>query len=162
MNRIAPVLTLVFLLIAAVHSYAQPDAKKGTGSPASQQAGSGGPGPKKLATVTGEILDMGCFSARGLRGQLHRECALKCVMSGVPMGLITADSVVYILTQNHDRAMTPGGYPPPDPFLQCKRWPATQVEITGFVWERKGVKMLEVRMAKPATIPATPAAPAQP
>ncbi len=162
MKRIAPVLTLAFLLISAVHSYAQPDAKKGAGTPASQQAGSGGPGPKKLTTITGEILDMGCFTSRGLRGQIHRECALKCLMSGVPMGIITADSVVYMLTQNHDRAMTPGGFPPPDPYAQCKTWPSAQVEVKGYLWERKGLKVLEVLMAKPAVIPPQPATPAKP
>ena len=161
MRRASLMFTLAALVLAAVHSYAQPDAKKGSGAAAPAQTTTGGPGPKKFVTLRGEILDMGCFTSRGLRGQLHRECALKCLMSGVPMGLITADSVVYFLTRNHDRAMTPGSFPPPDPYVQCRGWPSSQVEVTGYAWERKGIKMLEVSLASlvPAPPPSAPAKP---
>ena len=163
MKRITPILTLAFLILATVHSDAQTAAKKGAAAkPAPAAEPTGGPGPKKTTTVTGEILDMGCFTSRGLRGSLHRECALKCLMAGVPMGLVTADSVVYILTQNHDRAMTPGAFPPPDPFGQCKGWPSYQVEVNGYVWERKGMKALEVLRAKLIPTPPPAAAPAKP
>lgn len=110
-------------------------------------------GPKKQVTVTGEILDMGCFISRGLRDELHRECATKCLAMGVPMGLLGADSTVYILTQNHDRAMEPSAFQPPDPFAQCKGWAAKQVAVTGFVWERKGYKEIEVKTARLAPAP---------
>lgn len=108
-------------------------------------------------TITGEILDMGCFISRGLREEIHRECALKCLISGVPMGLYGPDSTVYILTQNHDRAMDPRGFGPPDPYQQCKEWASKQVSVTGLLWERKGYKELEVKTAKLA--PATPKVP---
>lgn len=115
-------------------------------------------GPKKPVTVTGEILDMGCFISRGLREDIHRECALKCLVSGVPMGLYGPDSTIYILTQNHDRAMDPRGFGPPDPYQQCKEWASKQVAVTGLLWERKGYKELEVKAAKlaPAPPPKTP------
>ncbi len=158
-KRVAPALALAILLSTSISPYAQTDATKGTGSPVSQQGRSGVPGPKKYVTVTGEILDMGCFTFSGLRGPLHRDCALKCIMSGVPMGLITADSVVYVLTQNHDRAMAPGSFPPPDPYGLCRGWPSIQVEIAGYTWERKGLKMLEVRMASTAMLNGSDASP---
>lgn len=114
--------------------------------------------PKKAVTLRGEILDIGCYVSRGLTGPEHKECATKCLANGVPAGLITADSTVYLLSQNHDRAMDPTGYGPPDPYELCKRNPATMMEITGFVWERKGYKELEVKMARVAPTPsaATP------
>ena len=114
-------------------------------------------GPKKPVTISGEILDLGCFLSRGLREEIHRECALKCLISGVPMGLYGPDSTVYIHTQNHDRAMDPRGFGPPDPFHQCKEWAAKQVEVTGLLWERKGYKELEVKAARLA--PVTPKVP---
>ena len=107
----------------------------------------------KVVTLTGEILDMGCFISRGLGGQAHRECATKCLANGVPAGLITADSTVYYLSQNHDRAMDPTGYEGPDPFTLCRRNPAVIMEITGIVWERKGYKELEVKAARVAPTP---------
>ncbi len=155
--RVALPLLLALLLPVAVASYGQTVATKGPAAQAAQRAGPGGPGQRKYVTVTGEILDMGCFTARGLRGPAHRDCALKCIAMGVPMGLITADSTTYVLTQNHDRAMAPGNFPPPDFYLQCRAWPSFQVEVSGFVWERKGVKFLEVLASKPAPPPgATP------
>jgi hypothetical protein len=71
------------------------------------------------------------------------------------MGLITADSTVYTLTENHDRAMAPSNFPPPNPYAQCRSWASFQIEVSGFLWERKGVKYLEVLAAKPAA-PAEP------
>jgi len=115
------------------------------------------PGPKKAVTITGEILDMGCYVSRGLRGEIHRQCAIKCLSSGVPMGLFATDSTVYYLTQNHDRAMDPTGFGAPDPYVQCRDWPAKKVAITGYVWERDGYKELEVRAAKLA--PTSPTSP---
>jgi hypothetical protein len=155
--RVAPALPLALLLLVAVASYGQTAAKKGPTAPAAQRAGSGGPGQRKYVTLTGEILDMGCFTSHGLRGALHRACALQCLAMGVPIGLITADSTVYVLTQNHDRAMAPTNFPPPDPYSQCRGWPSFQIEVSGFVWERKGTKVLEVIASKPAPPPATSA-----
>jgi hypothetical protein len=114
------------------------------------------PGPKKPVTITGEILDMGCYVSRGLHDEIHRQCALRCLASGVPMGLLARDSTVYYLTQNHDRAMDPSGYGPPDPYVQCRDWPAKQVAVTGYLWERDGYKELEVRAAKLAPTSPTP------
>jgi hypothetical protein len=133
--------------------------------PASLEAQSDGAaarkGPKKPIKLVGELLDMGCFSSRGLRGPLHKECATKCVSNSVPMGLMTADSVVYVLTQNHDRAMDPQSFGgSADPYQQLKTWAAEQVEIFGLPWERDGVKFLEVKFVKLA--PPAPATPPKP
>jgi len=106
-------------------------------------------GPNKPIKVTGELLDMGCYISRGLKGPLHKECAFKCINNGVPMGLVGADSVVYVLTQNHDRAMEPQSFGnSPDPYKQLKGWAAEQVEIFGLPWERNGMKFLEVKFVK--------------
>lgn len=112
-------------------------------------------GPKMAITVTGEVLDMGCYISRGLRDEVHRECATRCLLAGVPMGLLGPDSTVYILTQNHDRAMDPRSFPPPDPYQQCKEWASKQVVVTALLWERKGYKELEVKAARLAPAPPT-------
>jgi hypothetical protein len=149
------------ILIALVALLAAPAAD----FPASAGAQTGGAaapkGPKKPIKVVGELLDMGCYISRGLRGDLHKECATKCINAGVPMGVITADSTVYVLTQNHDRAMDPKSFAgSPDPYLQLKNMAAAQVEVLGLNWERHGVKFLEVKFAKLA--PAAPGAAPKP
>jgi hypothetical protein len=75
------------------------------------------------------------------------------------MGLITADSTTYVLTENHDRAMAPTNFPPPDPYALCRQWASLQIEVTGFMWERNGTKFLEVLSAKPAPPAETPIKP---
>src|SRR5512144_178520 len=144
-NRFGVVSALLFalLLLVTVLSYGQTAAPKGS-TPAAKRANTGGPPNRKYISVTGEILDIGCFTTRGLHGPDHRQCATQCLASSVPMGLITADSTIYLLTQYHDRAMAPTNYPPPDPYMQCRNWASFQVEITGLMSERKGMKYLEV------------------
>lgn len=148
---------LLFLLVAAVALMPAGD------DPAAQTGGAPAPpkGPKKTIKVTGELLDMGCYISRGLRGELHRECATKCMNAGVPMGIMTADSVVYVLTQNHDRAMDPKSFAgAPDPYQLMKNCASFQVEVTGLNWERNGVKFLELKFAR--QLPAAGAAPPKP
>lgn len=97
--------------------------------------------PAAKVTLKGEILDMGCFMGRAAKGEKHKECALKCVSNGMPMGLMTADGKVYLLTLNHDNA---------DPYNQCKEWAGSMVEITGVVSQRAGMKSIECEAAKAA------------
>jgi len=142
--RVIPALSLALLLLVTAASYGQTAGPKGQ---------------RRYVTVTGEILDMGCFTSHGLRGPVHRSCATQCLLSGVPMGLITADSTTYMLTENHDRAMAPSSFPPPDPYGQCRQWASFRIEVTGFMWERKGTRFLEVLSAKPAPPAETPGTP---
>ena len=121
-------------------------------------AGDSSAGKKqKPITVSGEILDLSCYLARGLSGPLHRDCARQCLLAGVPMGLMTADSTLYLLTQNHGRAMTPASYAGmPDMYAQVREWASLQVEVNGATGIRNGVRVLEVTRAKLLPTP-TPA-----
>src|SRR5690349_25141861 len=58
-----------------------------------------------------EIVDLGCYTGHGAKGEGHKDCGLKCVANGMPMGLLTNGNKVYVLTMNHDNA---------DPFNACK------------------------------------------
>jgi hypothetical protein len=48
-------------------------------------------------TVTGEVVDVSCYTQLGKRGAAHRECGAKCVLAGAPVGLVTADDTLYLL-----------------------------------------------------------------
>jgi hypothetical protein len=52
-------------------------------------------------TVTGEVLDMACYLDHGAHGEKHAGCATKCIQSGLPVGLKTADGTVYLLIGAH-------------------------------------------------------------
>ena len=139
------------LALAATAVHAQTKASVPQPSPAAAKAAV----PKRLV-VRGEIVDMGCYLARGLRGPLHTDCARQCLAVGVPMGLLGPDSTVYLLTQDHGRAMAPSQYQTPDAYAQCKDWASMTVEVMGTLYVRNGVNVLEVSRAK--VVPADAAA----
>jgi hypothetical protein len=51
----------------------------------------------KPLTLTGEVVDVSCYTQLGKRGEAHKACGAMCVASGSPAGLLTADGTLYIL-----------------------------------------------------------------
>ena len=61
------------------------------------------PQPGKLATVTGEIVDLSCYLQLGKHGDKHKSCGTKCIQAGEPVGLLTKAGAVYMLMEEeHD------------------------------------------------------------
>jgi len=92
-------------------------------------------------TMTGELIDTGCYLGHGARGEKHVECATKCINGGMPMGLLTSDGTLYLLTMNHDN---------PDPYNQLKTMAGKTVSVTGMVMTRSGMKGIDVASFKAA------------
>ena len=93
----------------------------------------------KSTTLKGELVDMGCYVSHEARGEKHKGCAMKCVAGGMPIGLLTADNKLYLLTPNHDNA---------DPYNMAKELMSAMVEVTGTVSERGGARILDVTEVK--------------
>ncbi len=129
MKRVLGLLVLVGALALAVAALA--DTKEMKGMKAA---------PKPV-TLKGELVDMGCYVSHGAMGEKHKDCATKCVAGGMPMGLLTSDNKLYVLTLNHDN---------PDPFNKAKDMMASMVEVTGMASERGGTRILDVTDVKPA------------
>jgi hypothetical protein len=51
----------------------------------------------KPLTITGEVVDVSCYTQLGKRGAAHKACGAMCVMNGAPVGIVTADNTLYIL-----------------------------------------------------------------
>ena len=85
--------------------------------------------------VTGEVVDMGCYLAHEAHGAKHVACGTKCVAGGMPMGLLTAEGGLYLITLNHDNA---------DPYNKLKGMVGKTVTLTGPVNERGGMKGIDV------------------
>jgi hypothetical protein len=83
-------------------------------------------------TVTGEVLDMACYLDHGAQGAGHAGCAAKCISSGLPVGLKSADGTVYLLIGEHK--------PLND---QLAAYAAKTVTIHGKLVERDGIKLIE-------------------
>jgi len=102
----------------------------------------------KSQSWTGEIVDLGCYMGHGAMGAGHKECGLKCVSNGMPMGLLTTGNKVYVLTLSHENG---------DPFNACKTMVSQKVKITGTMATKGGIQAIEVTGAEAVAMADAPA-----
>lgn len=101
------------------------------------------PGQKAVTkTITGEVVDMGCYLGHAARGEKHVSCATKCLNQGMPMGLLTSNGTLYLVTLDHDNA---------DPYNGLKDMAGKNVSVTGEFLTRSGVKAIEASTVKLAS-----------
>ena len=121
MNRITSILLAAAVLCISV--------------PAIAHEGHQVPGEKAVTkTVTGEVVDMGCWLGHAARGADHISCATKCLNQGMPMGVLTSNGTLYLVTLDHDNA---------DPYNSLKSMAGKDVSITGELLSRSGMKAIE-------------------
>jgi hypothetical protein len=126
LSQFVPVTLLIAAALAPVRSLAQHDHHANTSSEHSD----------KSVTLRGEIIDMGCFLGHQSKGSAHAKCALQCAHKGMPIGLLTADGTLYLLTMDHADAK---------PFNDAKAKAGQTMTITGEVHDAAGMKSLEVK-----------------
>jgi len=102
--------------------------------------------PAKPVTISGEVVDTGCYLGHAAKGEKHKECAAKCISGGMPIGLLTAKGKLYLLTPNHDN---------PDAYNKAKDMASSMVAVTGKVMERNGMSAIDVTDIKPAPVSTT-------
>src|ERR1017187_1236130 len=83
-------------------------------------------------TIKGEVVDLMCYLDHGAKGEKHKGCAKKCIESGGPVGLLTADDQLYLVIGDHQ---------PLNKELSAKA--AETITLKGKVVERNGMKMIE-------------------
>jgi hypothetical protein len=83
-------------------------------------------------TLKGEVVDLMCYLDHGAKGEKHKGCATKCIESGGPVGLLTANNQLYLVIGEHQ---------PINKELASKA--AETVTLKGKVVERNGMKMIE-------------------
>lgn len=139
---------------ATAASAPAPAKASGVKAPAPKAAAPAKGAPRKivrtLTTVRGELVDYYCYIERGARGPEHRDCAIRCVAGDVCMGILTPDGkTLMMLSVNHMRAMEPLAWRGiPDPFQTCRGLLSETVDLTGYVMERRGQKIIEVTAVK--------------
>ena len=82
-------------------------------------------------TVTGEVLDMACYLDHGAHGDGHASCAEKCISSGLPVGLKSADGTVYLLIGEHKPANA-----------ELAQYAAKTITVKGKFVNRDGLNLL--------------------
>ena len=113
-------LAVALVVVAAAHAA---DAKSGAGM------------------WKGEIVDIACYSTKGAKGSGHTDCAKKCLASGQPMGLLTGDGDMVLLVADHANSK---------PYDSAKDMAGKNVEVSGTMAEKGGMKVVTVTGVKPA------------
>lgn len=93
----------------------------------------------KSETISGEILDMGCYMAHEGKGKKHAKCAAACVAGGAPIGLLTKEGKVYLVVGDHEGEK---------PYLEAKALAGSNAKISGMVYTRGGLTGIIVKKAE--------------
>jgi hypothetical protein len=92
------------------------------------------------ASVTGNLEDGYCYGTMGAKGAGHKQCAIKCASSGIPVTLIEKGTEKsYILLPSKDAS------PLPDSVIQHME---DQVTVTGKEYNKNGTEYIVVESVK--------------
>ena len=99
----------------------------------------------KVATVTGEVVDVSCYLQLGKRGEAHVACGSKCIANGQPIGIVDAEDYLYIVMAEEHHPRRDG-----EVELKTVLSPllAKTVTLTGMMTEMKGYRALFVQAAE--------------
>ncbi|MEE8526023.1 MAG: hypothetical protein V3T72_18965 [Thermoanaerobaculia bacterium] len=88
---------------------------------------------------TGEVVDLSCYVSQGAKGADHAGCAKSCVKNGQPMGLLTDDGNLVLLTADHKDG---------EPYEALKDLAGEKAEVSGTLAEKDGMKVVTVTGSK--------------
>lgn len=108
--------------------------------PLGAQAAAAGGGEQ--VTLTGQVIDVNCYSTHQLSGEKHKACATACANKGVALAILTEDGTIYM----------PVSAKPADPqnsrlmsFIEGK------VKVTGTHRMANGLHTIEIATVQAAT-----------
>lgn len=96
-----------------------------------------------VATITGEVIDLSCYTQLGKKGEAHKACGSLCVKNGAPVGVLTKEGKVYMIIaeQHHPRR---DGQVSLAQFFSGKM--ADTVTLTGMLSRQGGMETLFIEL----------------
>lgn len=88
----------------------------------------------KTVTLTGEIVDLHCYTSRGAHGEEHAGCSNACISRDVPAALLAEDGTLYLLVNEKPVSVKE----------KIAGKAGKKVTATGKVVERSGMKALQL------------------
>lgn len=97
---------------------------------------------KEVTLTQVQVIDLHCFTAGGMKGDMHKECAIACSKAGVPLGLLSQDGKIYIPVSHSPMTS--------QKTFNDKLQPHAEqlVTVKGTVFERNGVLGIEIKEVK--------------
>ena len=88
----------------------------------------------KSVTLSGEVVDLHCYTSRGAKGAEHAGCSNACISRDVPAALLTDDGTLYLLVNEKPTSVKE----------KIAGMAGKKVKATGKVVERSGLKALQL------------------
>lgn len=92
------------------------------------------PAADEPVTLTGEIVDLHCYTSRGAHGPEHSGCSNACISRDVPAALLTEDGTLYLLLNEKSVSVKE----------KIAGLAGKKVTAKGKVVERSGMKALQL------------------
>ncbi len=85
-------------------------------------------------SMTGEIVDLHCYTSRGAKGEEHAGCSNACLSRDVPAGFLADDGTLYLLVNEKPVSVKE----------KVAGKAGKKVTVRGKVIERNGVRALQL------------------
>jgi hypothetical protein len=91
-------------------------------------------------TITGRVIDTGCYMVHDGVGPEHEKCARVCAKKGIPLAIVDADGKVWL----------PLGADHKNPNLQLMPFVEKKVKVTGTAVDRGGLSGVAIKTIEAA------------
>src|SRR5438034_9101011 len=98
--------------------------------------------PGKDLTITGQVIDINCYTTMGASGEGHKMCAQACAKAGVALAILGSDGTIYMPVSS--KPADPQNSRPDD-FTEAKE------QATGVHRMRKDVHTIEIKTISAAS-----------
>jgi hypothetical protein len=95
--------------------------------------------PHKV-TITGRVIDTGCYMVHDGSGPEHEKCARVCAKKGIPLAIVDDAGKVWL----------PLGAEHKNPNLPLMPWIEKKVKVTGTQFDRGGMTGIAIMNVEPA------------
>ncbi len=111
--------------------------------PLSAQQAAAAPSPTANdVTITGQVIDMNCYTTMGASGAGHKTCATACAKAGVALAILSSDGNIYM----------PVSSKPGDPQnSRLEPFAEGKVKVTGTHRMAGGMHTIEIKTIAAAT-----------
>jgi len=93
-------------------------------------------------TLTGQVIDVNCYTTMGASGAGHKQCADACAKAGVALAILSSDGTIYM----------PVSSKPGDPQnAKLASFTEGQVKVTGVHRMSHGMHTIEIKTIAAAT-----------
>ncbi len=89
----------------------------------------------KPITLTGTVVDTGCYMTHDSKGPAHAACAAACARKGVPLAIVDGSGKLYIAVASDHT----------NPNLKLMEFIEKKVKVTGTALEKGGVQGIAIK-----------------